>query len=58
MYVSRRARADCMTLIANRLAVVTRNAAAFRTRPRSAVCQRTQTSCTMSSAAALLFSIR
>ena len=57
-YVSRRERADCMTLIASRVVVVTRNAAASRTTLRSAVCQRTQTSCTMSSASAALPSIR
>ena len=56
-YVSRRERADCMTLIANRVAIVLRNAVASRTGLRSAVCQRTQTSWTMSSASAALPSI-
>lgn len=57
-HVSRRDRADCMTLIASRVVVVTRNAAASRTWLRRALCQRTQTSCTMSSASAPLRSMR
>lgn len=57
-YVSRRARADVAALIASRVVTVVRKAAAFRTWSRSVPCQRSQASCTTSSASATPPSIR
>jgi hypothetical protein len=57
-YVSRRACADCATLIASRVVVVVRKALAFSITLRSVVCQRSQASCTTSSASVALPSIR
>ena len=58
MYVSRRARADCASLIASRVVVVARNAAGSRTAARSVPCQRSHASCTISSASCRVPSIR
>jgi hypothetical protein len=54
MWVSRRALADWVTLIASRIVAAARNATAFRTLLRSVPCQRIHASCTTSSAAVAL----